>query len=144
MTHVYLDTNIIIDYLVDRRPWSDDANILFEAAEDKKIKTYTSALSFAILHYVLKKNISPKRLKSALRELSQVISIISINEEIICSAIESNQRDFEDAIQQEAAIRHKRISILVTRNHKDFSKNAMAIMSAKETVSALGLNRPSI
>ena len=54
MKHIYLDTNIIIDLLANRTPWSNDAAILFEAAEQGKVRLYTSSLSFVIIYYVLK------------------------------------------------------------------------------------------
>ncbi len=40
MKQIFIDTNIIIDFLADRTPFSDYAAILFQLAKDNKIKVH--------------------------------------------------------------------------------------------------------
>jgi predicted nucleic acid-binding protein len=50
MKHLFLDTNVIIDVLADRKPFSESAAILFDYAEKGKINIYISALSYSNIY----------------------------------------------------------------------------------------------
>jgi predicted nucleic acid-binding protein len=139
MKHIYLDTNIIIDLLANRTPWSNDAAILFEAAEQGKVRLYTSSLSFVIIYYVLKKELSPIKLRATLSSLKELISLIAVNDSCIEGALKNKVKDFEDAVQLEAALSQKKISILVTRNPKDFASKRLAIMNSREAKALVSL-----
>ena len=55
MTDLFIDTDFIIDFLIDRKPYSREAAIIFTLIEQKKIKGYVSSLTFSNLYYVLRK-----------------------------------------------------------------------------------------
>jgi predicted nucleic-acid-binding protein len=52
--NVFADTNLLIDLLADRPPFSKFAAQIFDREEKKKVKLYTSSQSFATTHYLLK------------------------------------------------------------------------------------------
>ena len=56
MKKVFVDTNILIDLLADRPPFSKYAIEIFDLAERKKVELFTSSHSFATTHYILKKS----------------------------------------------------------------------------------------
>lgn len=75
MKKIFIDTNVIIDFLADRQPFSNDAAILFQLAQDSKIQIYVSAISFNNTYYILKKVTSHKtaiQLISAFEEFIQI------------------------------------------------------------------------
>ncbi|MDB5130437.1 MAG: twitching motility protein PilT, partial [Mucilaginibacter sp.] len=100
---VFVDTNILIDLLADRPPFSKFAIDLFDNAEKNKVKLYTSSHSLATTHYLLKKYISEKELREMLLALLDLITIVSIDLNIIKKSLLSKHKDFEDAIQIFAA-----------------------------------------
>jgi predicted nucleic acid-binding protein len=55
MKRVFLDTNIIVDLIADRRPFSKYAIQIFQKAESKELELFTSSHSIATTHYLLKK-----------------------------------------------------------------------------------------
>ena len=55
MKHVFLDTNILVDLLANRRPFSKFAIAIFDLAEKKQVRLFTSSHSYATAHYLLKK-----------------------------------------------------------------------------------------
>ena len=55
MKKVFIDTNILVDLIADRIPFSKYAIEIFNNAERKKIKLFTSSHSIATTHYLLKK-----------------------------------------------------------------------------------------
>jgi predicted nucleic acid-binding protein len=63
MKSIFIDTNILIDLLADRQPFSKFAIEIFNLAEKKQIKLFTSSHSYATTHYLLKKHIEERELR---------------------------------------------------------------------------------
>ena len=129
MTELFIDSDVIIDFLIDRKPFSQDAAKIFSLIAQNKIKGYSSFLCFSNIYYVLSKYASPKKVISKLKELSELIRILKVDEKIILSALHSDFKDFEDAIQYFTATAHKRIDIIVTRNIKDFKRSELPVLT---------------
>src|SRR5690606_2017958 len=123
MQHRFVDTNILIDLMSDRRSCSTIAIEIVHIASKEKIKLYTSSHSFATTHYMLKKYIKEQELRTILYSLLDFIEIIPIDIAIIKKSLLSNHDDFEDAIQILAAHSVKKLDFIVTRNVKDFKKS---------------------
>jgi predicted nucleic acid-binding protein len=60
MKKIIVDTNIIIDFIANRKPFSKFAIQIFDKAEKKTVSLYTSSHSIATTHYLLKKYIEKK------------------------------------------------------------------------------------
>ena len=129
MTELFIDSDVIIDFLIDRKPFSQHAAKIFSLIAHKKVKGYSSSLCFSNIYYVLSKYASHKIIISKLMELSELIRILKVDEKIILSALHSNFKDFEDSIQYFTAIEHKSIDIIVTRNIKDFKKSELPVLT---------------
>src|SRR5690554_4874471 len=99
MIAAFLDTNIIIDLLINRQPFSKSAITIFSAAEKNKIALYTSSHTIATTHYVLKKYNEEKRLRVIISYLLDYVKPIAVSESILRQALRSEINDFEDAIQ---------------------------------------------
>ena len=129
MTDFFVDTDVIIDFLIDREPFSREAAIIFSLIEQKKLKGYTSALSYSNLYYVLRKFSAHKRVIGKLEELSNFLGILRVDDDIVKSALNSGFKDFEDAIQSFTAHEYKRIDIIITRNVKDYRNSELPVMT---------------
>jgi len=55
MKQIFIDTNVIINFLAHRQPFSDYAAMLFQLAKENKIKVHISAISFNNTYYILRK-----------------------------------------------------------------------------------------
>ncbi|MEJ2881939.1 type II toxin-antitoxin system VapC family toxin [Pedobacter sp. GR22-6] len=137
MRNVFVDTNILIDLLADRPPFSKFAIEIFDLAEQKKVQLYTSSHSFATTHYLLKKHIGEKELREVLYALLDFIAVISVDISIIKKSLLSNHKDFEDAIQIYAANSVPDIEFIVTRNLKDFKDAGIAVLPPDEIINFL-------
>lgn len=137
MKHIFIDTNVIIDFLADRSPYSDYAAMLFQLAKENKIKIYISAISFNNTYYILRKVTSHKKALDLLSEIDEYVGVQDTNREIIRKAMKSNFKDFEDAIQYYSAIGIGSIDILTTRDLKDFKKSEIPVLSPETTVKLL-------
>jgi predicted nucleic acid-binding protein len=100
MTNLFIDTDVIIDFLIDRKPHSREAAIIFTLIDQKKLKGYASSLTFSNLFYVLRKIEPHKKVLAKLDSISKILTILNVGEQNIRDAIESGFPDFEDSIQK--------------------------------------------
>jgi len=137
MKKVFVDTNILIDLLADRPPFSKFAIEIFDLAENKQIKLFTSSHSFATTHYLLKKYLGEKELRAILYSLLDFIDLIAVDSQIIKKSLLSSHKDFEDAIQIFAANAIADMDFIVTRNLKDFKDAGITVLPPDELIQFL-------
>ena len=116
MKQVFLDTNVIIDYLGNRTGFYDDAAIIMSLAINQKIELYAAAISFATASYILSKNNDNNRIKTLIADFCKICKVVATDEDCVNYATLS---DFEDAMQYKCAEKAK-ADYIVTRNIKDF------------------------
>ena len=128
MTKVFIDSDVIIDFLTDRKPFSDSASVLFNRIDKREIEGYTSAQSICNIYYILRKFYAHLKVIQALNELAALIGILPVNQDIVQKALHSDFTDFEDGIQNFCAEAGK-VDILITRNLRDYKRAGVAVMS---------------
>lgn len=131
---IFFDTNIIIDLLTDREPFSKLAVKLFDDCLKKKIKIHVSSLSIVNVHYILKKYIDERELRKILKNLIELVNIIDLDVQIIKKSLNSKMKDFEDAVQENSAKSIKKIEWIITRNVKDFKYSELKVMTTEECI----------
>jgi predicted nucleic acid-binding protein len=129
MADLFIDTDVIIDFLLDRKPFSREAAIIFTLIEQKKLRGYSSSLTFSNLYYVLRKIESHNKVISKLDSLSKLVGILKVEEQTIKNALASGFPDFEDSIQYYSAIDNKKIDVIITRNIRDYKKSNIPVMT---------------
>ena len=126
-----MDADIILDLLCRREPFYESAAELFSLGDLGKIKLFTSALVFANIFYILRKNLGIEKAKELLRKLRLLVSILPIGEKIIDLALNSDFSDFEDGIQYFTA-RQNNIGVILTRNIRDYKERDITIQTPQE------------
>ncbi|PJZ44749.1 type II toxin-antitoxin system VapC family toxin [Leptospira brenneri] len=129
--NVYLDSDVIIDYLYAREPFFQETVELISRIENKKIKGYISSPIIWNIFYILAKYTNEKSARALIKEFKTIIEIIPVDEKIIDLALNSTIKDFEDSIQYFAA-KSKKIKYIITRNKKDYPKGEIKPLSPKE------------
>lgn len=137
MKKVFVDTNILVDLIADRKPFSKFAIELFSKAESGNVSLYTSSHSIATTHYLLKKYLSEKELREVLLNLLDFINIIAIDIDVLKKGFKSKHKDFEDALQIISAYSIEKIDCIVTRNLKDFKDSEIPVLSPDEIIEHL-------
>lgn len=137
MKKVFIDTNILVDLIADRRPFSKFAIQLFSKAEERKIKIYTSSHSIATTHYLLKKYIDEKELRDVLHNILDYLYIVAIDIDVIKKGLKSKHKDFDDALQIISAYSIDKLDCIVTRNTKDFKSSEILVLTPDELVKYL-------
>jgi predicted nucleic acid-binding protein len=137
MKIVFVDTNILIDLLAERPPFSKFAIELFDLAEKNKVKLFTSSHSYATTHYLLKRYLGETELRKISFSLLDFIDLIPIDRSIIKKSLLSTHKDFEDAIQIFAANSINNLDYIVTRNLKDFKNAGVTVLPPDELLNYL-------
>lgn len=126
-----IDTNIVLDVILNRKPFVEDAVKVFKQAEKGQIEAYITASSVTDLVYILKKAYSLTEIKTHLKEMFQFIKINGITPGMITSALDKDAPDFEDAVMMECA-RQSGMEIIITRNKPDFKNSDVPCISLEE------------
>jgi len=132
MIRVFLDTNILVDLIADRKPFSKHAIEIFKYAEDLKVQLFTSSHSIATTHDLLKKYVDEKELRAILANLLEFLEVIPVDLDVLKKGLRSNHKDFEDAIQILCASSIAGINFIVTRNTKDFKTSEIVVLTPDE------------
>ena len=125
---VLLDTNIILDYALERQPFWQESEQIFLLLEQGQFEGYVSASTFSDLYYIIRKQQRHEWTLTFLNRLVSVCQIATVDQTVISMALTANFKDFEDAIQYStAAISH--LDAIVIRNPQDFAEAALPIMT---------------
>lgn len=129
MKKVLIDTDVILDFFFDRKPFSDDATQILDLCEKKEIKGYITSIILSNLYYLLRKTAKHEKVISKLKMLLNILDILITNKKVVLEALNSDFKDFEDALQNFSAQNSDEVSILITRNTKDYKKSELAVFS---------------
>ncbi|MCH8545969.1 MAG: PIN domain-containing protein [Cryomorphaceae bacterium] len=122
---VLIDTDVILDLLLDRSDYSDDAAKLFTLCERGEINGYVTPIIFANMFYFLKKVAGSEQAVLKSLALLNFLEVIPVTKPNIKEALFSPMADKEDAMQSMAAYSHGRIHAIVTRNVKGYKKSPL-------------------
>lgn len=133
---LFLDTNVILDFLGERDPFYKSAAKIATLADTRKLKIVVSALSFGTISYLLTKYYGIDLTRDKLRKFKVLCDICELDELIIEKGLNSDFSDFEDSLQYYSALRSECV-IIITRNAKDFKKSAIPIMTPDEFLESI-------
>jgi len=119
MTKIFIDTDVFIDFLAGRKPWSDHAARLFTRIERMEIDAYTSSLTIRNLYDALREHAAHDRVVRALTDLTGMIGILPVDLEIIEKALQSDFPGLDTAIQYYCAEAEK-VNAIISRNIRDY------------------------
>ena len=133
---IFIDTNVMLDLLGERKPFYDPVAKIATLAEKNKLRMVVSPISFATVNYFLSKFESPGIAKEKLRKFKIISEICSLDEHTIEKGLNSSIKDFEDALQYFSATESD-CEIIITRNGKDFKKSLLPVMTPDQFLKTL-------
>ncbi len=136
MSKIFLDTNVILDLLGERVPFYDSIAKVATLADQKKLTLIASPLSFTTIDYILNKYETSESVLNKLRKFKIICEVCEVNNVTIEKALNSDFKDFEDAVQYFSALQSN-CSIIITRNARDFKNSTVPIMTAEEYLSSI-------
>jgi len=128
---VLLDTNIVLDIALKRNPFYDESFHVFSLINKKKIKAYITTTTITDIYYIVKRKLNHNLSIQFIKDLISVVSLINVTEKTILSAIDTNNNDFEDAIQSIAA-QENSLDLIITRDKKGFLNSELKVLNPTE------------
>ena len=133
MDRILVDTNIVLDLLAKRSEFLLEAQELFTLSDKNELKLYVSSLTFANTYYILSQKLKFENTRKILRKFKVLVEVLPMDDKIIDLSLESDFKDFEDAIQYYTAIENE-VNIIITRNLKDFKTAKIPVLTAKNYI----------
>jgi predicted nucleic acid-binding protein len=134
--NVLLDTNIILDLMLEREPWRAEAEAIAEAGDDGRLQSHVCASAITDIFYISRKLIGAEKARRLVRQCLDLLQVVSVTRELLDVAERSDGIDFEDNLQIACAA-EARLDAIVTRNPKDFARSPVLILTPAELLALL-------
>ncbi len=129
---VLIDTNIVLDFLLQREPFFQDAEQLFQAIDVGKVVGYVTATTLTDIFYIARRHTrSVEQARQAVSETLTAMAICPINRAVLESAFKSGLADFEDAVQIFSAVAQG-LDAIVTRDAQGFLSSPVPVLSVQD------------
>ncbi len=136
MKKVLIDTNIVLDIAFERHEFKKQAQDVTRLLYERDIPMFITATTVTDIYYLIKKQSGHNEAIGFLVNLFEYSDIAGVNKIAVVNALKSGRKDFEDAVQIETS-KQNDISIIVTRNKKDFKNSGLQIFSPDEYINEL-------
>lgn len=129
MDRILIDTDVVLDFFFDRKPFSEFASKIFSLCESKKIEGFVNPVIISNVYYLLRKNATHGKVIEKLKLLLQFIDVLKMNKDVVVNALNSDFKDFENALQNFSATSDGSVDLILTRNVKDYKKSELAVFT---------------
>jgi len=133
---ILLDTNIIIDFLTAREPFSKEAKKVVAMVETREIEGYISASSVTTIHYLCSKVFDEKKADEIIKELLEIFEVTFIDKTTFLEAIKLKGSDFEDSVISQSA-KQNSIDIIISRDKTGFKNSPVLTMEPREFLASI-------
>lgn len=133
---VLVDTHIVLDVLLDRRPFAGAATEIFALVEESRIEGLLCATTITTVDYLLCQALPRETARGALQRLLDLFEIAPVNRPVLEQALRSRITDFEDAVLEQAG-RLAAADAITTRNVSDFAKSPITVFEPGELIAAV-------
>lgn len=133
---VLLDTNVVLDVLLQRGEWAAAAQAVWDASDAGRLESCVSASSLTDIYYITRRLVGRREARKALRICMDNLTLLTISADVLEQAWSFGHEDFEDAVQIAAAAKHG-LDAIVTRDASDFAGSPIAVVSPLELAAQL-------
>lgn len=138
MKNLFLDTNIVIDFVFQREGFFENAKSILALGLKEDFSLFTSALTFVTTLYVSKHyHKSVQQTKESLLSLLQFINVVDLSSQNVIENLSRNWSDYEDSTQEYCA-KVVDADVIITRNVNDFKDSEICVQTPLDFISQLG------
>lgn len=129
---ILIDTNVLLDYLLEREPFFEDAKKVILSCTDEKVKGCIAAHSISNMFFILRKDYNAKERREVLLNLCKIFDVEGIDKAKLISGLTNEDfSDFEDCLQMECAKSYE-ADYIVTRNVSDYVTSEVKAVMPKD------------
>ena len=141
MKRVLIDTDVILDFFFDRKPFSENAAEIFTLCETKEMVGLVTSVIISNVYFLLRQGSTHEKVIEKLKQLLTITDVLITDKDIIMTAMNSNFKDFEDALQNYSAESNGNVDLILTRNIKDFKNSSLAVMTPENYLKLIKASR---
>ncbi len=139
MMRALLDTDVVLDLLLDRPPFADTAEALWEAHRQGRFVAFVSPITPVNVFYLTRKLKGAAAARQAVAALVATVAVCSVDQAVLAAALALPFADFEDAVQH-ASAQAAGLDAIVTRNLADYVGATLPVYSTADFLDRLLAN----
>jgi len=120
--NLFLDTDVLVDVALDRKPHAESSSALVDALERRPGTGFIAWHSISNFYYLVAPSRGKASARTFLLDLANFIDVSATTTESLRFAGGLGMKDFEDALQVAAAVAC-RADFIATRNLRDYAKS---------------------
>ena len=136
MKKVLIDTNVVLDVLLDRQPHADASVAVWAAVETGPAQGLLAAHAVTTIHYLIRRELGLARARRTISAMLRVFNVAAVDGPVFQAALGLPLSDFEDAVTA-AAAQFAGCDYIVTRDPKGFRGCGMRVLLPEAAVPAL-------
>jgi predicted nucleic acid-binding protein len=125
---VLLDTDVVLDLVLEREPFAEAARELFDWIARGECDGYVSAITPVNVFYLGRKSKGGDATKRAIRDLLAAVRVCPVDQNVLDDALASLITDYEDAVQH-ASAKASQLDAIVTRNLDDYRSAVLPVFT---------------
>jgi len=130
---ILIDTNVILDTLLKRSPFAEDAYSILKMADEKKLNAHIAAFAITDIYYFINKNLTHEDRLKAIKALFNIMNVVSVTKQDIEKAMALTEfTDLEDALQMQC-LKKLKGDYIITRD-EEFQKITDKAVSPKDFI----------
>jgi len=133
---VLLDSNVILDFILNRIEFFEEADEIFVRLQNMEFAAYVSAITPVNTFYTSRKELGKDAAFIAVQELLNLVEICQADKAVLQTAFLLGFSDYEDAVQCASAMAEN-LDGIVTRNSKDYKTSPISVYSPTEFLEIL-------
>ena len=131
---VMIDTNVIIDVLLERENFVEESYKVLSMCEEHRISGFVSATSVTDIYYLVKKYTHSTELSyNAIGKLLEIVKVCGVTNNDVLTAFQKKSKDFEDCLVSVCA-KSNNCNYIITRNKKDFENFEVEALTPTEFI----------
>lgn len=128
---ILVDTNVILDVMLEREPYADNSALIMALVERKQSIGYLCATTLTTIHYLACKTIGKIKGRQAIQTLLQIYQIAPVDHKVLQMALNTGFKDYEDSVLYTAGV-NAGANAIITRNVKDFTGSELPVYTPEE------------
>ncbi len=133
---VLFDTNVLLDVLLKRPAFLQEAALLWDAVARRRIEGVGAAHAVTTVHFIVARAYDNDQATSDVRAILDTFAIAPVGPAELRAGLASGFRDYEDAVTHDAA-RAAGCDAIVTRNGPDFASAVLTVYNPKDLLAAI-------
>jgi len=137
MRQALIDTNVVLDVLLDRQPHVEGSAAVWAAIETRLSKGFLPAHAITTIHYLVRRELGVAIAKRTVASILRIFDVATVDAAVIQEALRLSLPDFEDSVTA-AAAQLAGCDVIVTRDPKGFRGSPVRILTPEAVLPMLG------